>query len=110
MKKSGPLLVFWYVLAIAFLFAPIAASIIYSFNVGSLGKQTSTFTGWTASWFIDAWSNGSLRQSMLTSLKASFWSGSRATSIRRSHLAARSNRLACSVMIPSSVRITTPFC
>ncbi len=73
MRKTSPPLVIWYMLAIAFLFAPIATSLIYSFNLGSLGKQTSTFTGWTVSWFFDAWTNGSLRQSMLTSLKASFW-------------------------------------
>jgi ABC-type spermidine/putrescine transport system permease subunit II len=73
MKRSNLFLGFWYAVAVAFLFAPIVVSIVYSFNLGSLGKQTSTFTGWTVQWFADAWSNNSLRQSAETSLHASFW-------------------------------------
>ena len=64
----------WYVLVVLFLFMPIVASIVYSFNIGSLGKQTSTFTGWTLDWFAAAWNNVSLRRAVQTSLVASFWS------------------------------------
>ena len=64
----------WYGLVVVFLFAPIVVSIIYSFNVGSLGKQTATFTGWTLDWFASAWTNVSLRRAITTSLIASFWS------------------------------------
>ena len=64
----------WYVLVIIFLFAPIVISLLYSFNLGSLGKQTSTFTGWTADWYAAAWNNQSLRRAVETSLIAAFWS------------------------------------
>jgi ABC-type spermidine/putrescine transport system permease subunit II len=64
----------WYGLAVVFLFAPIVTSIIYAFNVGSLGKQTSTFTGWTLDWFGAAWTNLSLRTAIITSVEVSFWS------------------------------------
>ena len=64
-RRGGNLLLgLWYVLVVAFLFAPIVTSIVYSFNVGSLGKQTSTFTGWTLNWFADAWNNVSLRRAV----------------------------------------------
>ena len=64
----------WYGLVVLFLFAPIVTSIVYSFNLGTLGKQTSTFTGWTAQWFADAWNNVSLRRAIGVSLVASLWS------------------------------------
>ncbi len=64
----------WYVLVVLFLFAPILTSIVYSFNLGSLNKQTSTFTGWTTAWFADAWTNPTLRHAVEVSLVASFWS------------------------------------
>ena len=64
----------WYALVVLFLFAPIATAIVYSFNLGSLGKQTSTFTGWTLQWFADAWNNVSLRRAVEASLVTSFWS------------------------------------
>ena len=64
----------WYGLVVLFLFAPIVTSIIYAFNVGTLGKQTALFTGGTFGWFGAAWANVSLRTSIQTSLVASFWS------------------------------------
>jgi ABC-type spermidine/putrescine transport system permease subunit II len=64
----------WYGLVVVFLFSPILTSIVYSFNLGSLGKQTSTFTGWTLQWFADAWNNVSLRRAVQASLVASLWS------------------------------------
>jgi ABC-type spermidine/putrescine transport system permease subunit II len=64
----------WYVLVVLFLFLPIVTSIVYSFNEGSLNKQTATFTGWTLRWFAEAWNNVSLRRAIQTSLVASFWS------------------------------------
>ena len=63
----------WFVLVVLFLFAPIATSIIYSFNLGALGKQSSVFTGWTAQWFAEAWNNVSLRRAIGISLVSSFW-------------------------------------
>ncbi|HWV00648.1 MAG TPA: ABC transporter permease [Devosia sp.] len=74
MRRSSLLLGLWYGLVVLFLFAPIVTSIVYSFNVGSLGKQTSTFTGWTLNWFVDAWNNISLRHAVQVSLTASLWS------------------------------------
>lgn len=76
MRQTSVPLLAWYMLAVTFLFAPIITSIFYSFNMGSLGKQTSTFTGWTMQWFPDAWTNGSIHHAMLTSLAASFWAAS----------------------------------
>jgi ABC-type spermidine/putrescine transport system permease subunit II len=73
-RGGGLLLGLWYVLVVAFLFAPIVTSVVYSFNAGSLGKQTATFTGWTLDWFTSAWNNVSLRRAIQTSLVASFWS------------------------------------
>ncbi len=74
-RRSGSIaLGVWYGLVVLFLFAPIVTSVIYSFNLGSLGKQTSTFTGWTLDWFAAAWNNVSLRRAVQTSLVASFWS------------------------------------
>jgi ABC-type spermidine/putrescine transport system permease subunit II len=68
----GALLV-WYLLIVVFLFAPIVTSVVYSFNVGTLGKQTALFTGWTLDWYAEAWNNVSLRRSVETSLVAAFW-------------------------------------
>jgi len=73
-RSSGIALGVWYVLVVLFLFAPIVTSLLYSFNAGSLGKQTSTFTDWTLDWFAAAWNNVSLRRSVETSVVASFWS------------------------------------
>ena len=68
-RRGGSLLLgLWFVLVVLFLFAPIVTSIVYSFNIGSLGKQTSTFTGWTVDWFASAWNNVSLRRSIGTSI------------------------------------------
>lgn len=67
-------LALWYVLVVVFLFAPILVSIIYSLNVGSLGKQTALFTGWTIDWYGAAWNNVSLRHTVQTSLVVAFWS------------------------------------
>jgi ABC-type spermidine/putrescine transport system permease subunit II len=53
-NRNGAALALWYGLVVLFLFAPILTSVVYSFNLGSLGKQTSTFTGWTVQWFADA--------------------------------------------------------
>ena len=57
-----------------FLFAPIVVSVVYSFNAGSLGKQTALFTGWTLDWYANAWNNVSLRHTVETSLVVALWS------------------------------------
>jgi ABC-type spermidine/putrescine transport system permease subunit II len=73
-QRAGRLaLLVWYLLAVVFLFAPIVTSIVYAFNIGLLGKQSSIFAGWTTSWFLAAWQNLSLRHSIITSLEVSFW-------------------------------------
>ena len=73
-RAGGWVLLLWYVLVVAFMFAPIVTSIVYAFNVGTLGKQTSAFTGWTTEWFGAAWNNVSLRTAIQTSLVTAFWS------------------------------------
>jgi len=66
-------LTLWFGLAILFLFAPLAVSMIYSFNLGVVGKQTSSFTGWTFEWYPAAWNDLALRRSVQTSLYVAFW-------------------------------------
>jgi len=66
-------LTLWFGLAVLFLFAPIAVSILYSFNLGVVGKQTSHFTGWTLEWYPAAWNDLALRRSVRTSLNVAFW-------------------------------------
>ena len=74
-RRTSPVVfALWYALVVVFLFAPIVVSVIYSFNAGSLGKQTALFTGWTIAWFASAWDNISLRHTVQTSLVVSFWS------------------------------------
>lgn len=51
----------WAIAVFAFLFAPIVTAVVYSFNRGVLGRQTSSFTGFTTHWYPDAWANGELR-------------------------------------------------
>jgi ABC-type spermidine/putrescine transport system permease subunit II len=73
-RRAGSLaLLIWYVLVVVFLFAPIVVSIVYSFNLGTLGKQTALFTGWTTEWYAAAWNNPPLRRTVQTSLIVSFW-------------------------------------
>jgi ABC-type spermidine/putrescine transport system permease subunit II len=73
-RAGSGLLLLWYLAVVAFLFAPIVLSVIYSLNVGLLGKQTALFTGWTFDWYGAAWSNISLRTTVETSLVVAFWS------------------------------------
>ena len=72
-RLGGVALGVWFAIVVAFLFAPIVSSIIYSFNLGSLGKQTTLFTGWTVNWYGAAWNDPSLRRAVITSLVAAFW-------------------------------------
>jgi len=67
-------LMLWYFAAIVFLFVPLAAAVVYSFNVGVLNKQTATLTGWTWQWYGLAWDDMSLRRSVEVSLVAASWS------------------------------------
>jgi ABC-type spermidine/putrescine transport system permease subunit II len=53
---------------IAFLFAPIVTTVIFAFNQGSSGRQTTSFTGFTTHWFGAAWANLPARQALTTSL------------------------------------------
>jgi ABC-type spermidine/putrescine transport system permease subunit II len=57
-------------LVFVFLFAPIVTAIVFSFNEGVAGRQTSTFTGFTASAYADVWKNEAIRSALTTSLKA----------------------------------------
>ncbi|SHG63679.1 spermidine/putrescine transport system permease protein [Kaistia soli DSM 19436] len=63
----------WYAVAVFFLFAPIVAAIIYSFNMGVVNKQTATWTGWTLHWYPAAWYDLSLRRSVEQSFVVAFW-------------------------------------
>ena len=72
-RTSDAALAVWYGLVVVFLFAPIVISVVYSFNAGSLGKQTALFTGWTLDWYAAAWNNLPLRKAVETSLVVAFW-------------------------------------
>jgi ABC-type spermidine/putrescine transport system permease subunit II len=64
----------WYVAAVLFLFGPLVAAVVYSFNLGIVNKETATLTGWTLQWFPAAWADLSLRRAVVTSLEISVWS------------------------------------
>ncbi|MBZ9935944.1 ABC transporter permease [Mesorhizobium sp. BR1-1-16] len=66
-------LLIWYGVAVFFLFAPIVAAIVYSFNTGVVNKQTATWTGWTLHWYPAAWYDLSLRRSVEQSFIVAFW-------------------------------------
>lgn len=66
-------LLIWYGIAVFFLFAPIVAAIVYSFNTGVVNKQTATWTGWTLHWYPAAWYDLSLRRSVEQSFVVAFW-------------------------------------
>jgi ABC-type spermidine/putrescine transport system permease subunit II len=63
----------WFGLAAVFLFAPIVTTVVYSFNAGVGGRQTSAFTGVTAAAYAQAFADPSLRQATATSLVVAFW-------------------------------------
>lgn len=52
-----------------FLFAPIITAVLYSFNVGVLGRQTADLTGLTADWYRVAWSDQAIRDALFTSVR-----------------------------------------
>ncbi len=64
----------WYLAVVIFLFAPIVAGVVYSFNLGVVNKQTATLTGWTWQWYPAAWNDLSLRRAVRTSLVVASWS------------------------------------
>jgi ABC-type spermidine/putrescine transport system permease subunit II len=80
-RAAHGLLLLWYLAAILFLFAPLAASVVYSFNLGIVNKQTATLTGWTLQWYPAAWADQSLRRSVVTSLEVSVWSALISTAV-----------------------------
>jgi spermidine/putrescine transport system permease protein len=59
----------WAVLIYAFLFAPIALLVAFSFNANQYG--TFPFTGWTTSWYSDVFHNYQIKDALYTSLKIS---------------------------------------
>jgi ABC-type spermidine/putrescine transport system permease subunit II len=63
----------WFGVALVFLFAPIATAVVYSFNKGVAGKQTSAFTGFSWDWYTQAFSDSTIRQATETSLVVAFW-------------------------------------
>jgi ABC-type spermidine/putrescine transport system permease subunit II len=71
-RRFAPDAVLWLVLAavLVFLFAPVITTVVFSFNVGVLGKQSATITGWTTSWFSTAWNDPALRHALSVSLRA----------------------------------------
>jgi ABC-type spermidine/putrescine transport system permease subunit II len=67
-------LILWYLAVVVFLFMPIIAAVIYSFNLGVVNKQIATLTGWTLQWYPAAWNDLSLRRSVQASLVVALWS------------------------------------
>ncbi len=72
-RIPGLLLAAWYGIAVFFLFAPIVAALVYSFNTGVVNKQTATWTGWTLHWYPAAWFDLSLRRAVGQSFVVAFW-------------------------------------
>jgi ABC-type spermidine/putrescine transport system permease subunit II len=52
-----------------FIFAPIVTAILYSFNKGFLGKQSSDFTGFSLNAYKDFFQDDQIRSAFSTSLK-----------------------------------------
>ena len=69
-RWSDRLLLAWVGVVLLFLLAPIVTAVVYSFNKGLLGKQTSTFTHFTTQWYSVAWSDSVLRHSVSVSFRA----------------------------------------
>jgi len=69
-RWSDRLLLAWVGVVLLFLLAPIVTAVVYSFNEGSLGRQTSTFTHFTTHWYSVAWSDGVLRHAVGVSFRA----------------------------------------
>lgn len=63
------LLVTWILAIMVFLFAPIVTAVVFSFNEGVLGRQTTSITGITLEWYSSAWSDDTIRRSLFTSLQ-----------------------------------------
>jgi ABC-type spermidine/putrescine transport system permease subunit II len=63
------LLLAWVGAVLLFLLAPIITAVVYSFNEGELGRQTSTFTRFTTQWYSVAWSDFVLRHAVSVSLR-----------------------------------------
>ncbi len=66
---GGRAIALWTTAVFVFLFAPIVTAVVYSFNRGAVGRQTSTFTGATTSWYSAAWDDDTLRHSVSVSFK-----------------------------------------
>jgi ABC-type spermidine/putrescine transport system permease subunit II len=62
-----------------FLFAPIVTAVMYSFNRGFLGKQTSSFTGFTLHAYRHVWQDESMRAAFATSLRVAILASAIAT-------------------------------
>lgn len=62
-------LVAWIFAVMAFLFAPIVTAVLFSFNEGVLGRQTTHITGFTLEWYSVAWSDETIRSALFTSLR-----------------------------------------
>jgi ABC-type spermidine/putrescine transport system permease subunit II len=59
----------WTFLVFVFLFAPIVTVVLYSFNRGVLGQQTSSLTGLTTRWYPQAWENTEIRHAVMVSMR-----------------------------------------
>lgn len=70
---TGVALWAWFVVVGVFLFAPIVTAIVYSFNDGVAGKQTSAFTGFSWDWYPQVFSDPTIGQATETSLVVAFW-------------------------------------
>ena len=68
---SGRALALWTTAVFVFLFAPIVTAVIYSFNKGVVGRQSSTFTGATTSLVLGRL--GRRHAAALASRSASRW-------------------------------------
>lgn len=56
-----------------FLFAPIVVAVLYSFNKGFLGKQTSSFTGFSLHAYREVWQTDEIRAAFTTSLRVAIF-------------------------------------
>lgn len=69
-RAGRALLAAWYWAVVAFLFAPLAVVVVFSFSVSQF--VTLPIRGWTLSWYAKLLANGQIHDSLVNSLVAGF--------------------------------------
>ena len=111
-RATDGALFLWYVAAIVFLFAPILAALVYSFNVGVVNKQTATMDrlhAWTG--FPPPGTTARCAAPFGQSFVVAFWTARRSRSAdRRRRSAMRMVRHPKRCGVRKAARRRSPMC